>query len=381
MRNIKIGGKKDQYYSIRKMLKAYPEALYYVAYGERSNGKTYSVMEYCAEQYFKEREQFVYLRRWGEDIRRKHMMKMFDDISKDGHITRFSDGAYSQVTYNNGQFVATGINKDTMEPYYDSETMGYAFDLNSVEHFKSIPFPKVTTIVFDEFISRRGYLPGEFIFFMNAISTIVRSRNNVKIFMLGNTVNKFCPYFKEMGLTHVKDQKEGTIDLYTYSNNGLQVAVEYTESSAKKGGKKSDVYFAFDNPQLQMITTGAWEIAAYPHLTTKIRPKDICYNFFIEFDGNLIHGELVSTDNEQFVFFHPKTTIIQDTDTDIVYTDTPTTQWNYKVGISNQHDDLSRAINLLIKENRAFYSDNETGEVVRNYLMWSASYNSVKGAN
>lgn len=374
-------GKKDGFYHIDKIMKEYPDALYYVVYGERSNGKTYSTMEYCAERYFKHGEQFAYIRRWGEDIRRKNMSKLFDDISKDGHVERLSGGAYSGVAYGSGKFVPFGIDKDTMEQQYAIAPMGFAFDLNSVEHFKSVPFPKVTTIVFDEFISRRGYLPGEFVFFMNAVSTIIRSRNNVKIIMLGNTVNKYCPYFKEMGLTHVKDQKEGTIDLYTYSNNGLKVAVEYTESSAKKGGKKSDVYFAFDNPQLQMITTGAWEIAAYPHLTTKFRPKDICHQFFIEFDGALIHGKLVYTDKELFIYFHPKTTLIQDDDADIIYTDTPNPKWNYKVGIANQHDELSRAITALMKENRAFYSDNETGEVVRNYILWSTSYNSTRGGN
>ena len=44
------------------------------------------------------------------------------------------------------------------------------------------------------------------LFFMNVLSTIIRDRENIKIFMLGNTVNKYCPYFDEMGLTFHKSR-------------------------------------------------------------------------------------------------------------------------------------------------------------------------------
>ena len=63
--------------------------------------------------------------------------------------------------------------------------------------------------------------------FANVLSTIIRHRNDVKIFMLANTVNKYCPYFKEMGLKHITEMKQGSIDIYTYGSSDLRVAVEY----------------------------------------------------------------------------------------------------------------------------------------------------------
>ena len=154
--------------------------------------------------------------------------------------------------------------------------------------------------------------------------------------------------------------------------------VEYCDP-ASKHGKDSDVYFAFDNPQLKMITTGAWEIAIYPHLNIRYRPKDVAANFFIEFDDILLHCELVVTDDSHFIFIHPKTTPIKDENNDIVYTNRPNEKWNYRVGIGNQSDRLSSIFKQMIIENRIFYSDNETGEVVRNYLMWAAEYSSARG--
>ena len=62
--------------------------------------------------------------------------------------------------------------------------------------------------------------------------------------MLGNTVNKYSPYFEEMGLKHVKEQKQGTVDVYKYAGNDkLTVVVDYTSTSRSQGGKASDVYF------------------------------------------------------------------------------------------------------------------------------------------
>lgn len=365
--------KKFNYYEIRKLFKDYPNALYYVIFGERSNGKTYSSLDYALERYAKTGEQFAYLRRWGEDIKKKNLSTLFDGHSANGRVEELTHGEYNVVDYTGSKFYL----RDTSDPDHPrncEEPCGFAFDLNSMEHYKSTSFPRVTTIIFDEFISRSAYLPNEWILFTNTLSTIIRLRDNVKIILLGNTVNKYCPYFAEMGLIHIKEQKQGTVDVYHYGGTDLEIACEYTGSSAKKGGKPSDVYFAFDNPELQMITQGAWEIAIYPHLDTKILPKDIVYNFFIEFHDDLLHCEIVVNDTGAFIFMHNKTTPIKDEDNDIVYTTTPSTKRNRMMCLTKQNDPLSQFIMRCLRNNRIFYSTNEVGEVFRNYVIWSDAY-------
>lgn len=379
MKVNKLPLKKPKYYDASHLLKDYPDAYYYMIFGERSNGKTYSALNYAIERYFKHGEQFAYIRRFGEDVKKKNLQTLLAAHIDNGVIEKLSEGKYNLVNYSVGKFIAYRYDEESGKPETDTEPMGYAFDLNSVEHHKSTSYPKVTTIIFDEFLSRQGYLTNEFILFMNTLSTIIRDRNNVKIFMLGNTVNKFCPYFSEMGLIHIKDQKPGTVDVYTYADSELKIVVEYCSPMSNKGGKKSDSYFAFDNPQLQMITKGTWEIAIYPHLNIRYRPKDVVTNFFIIFDEQLLHCEIVVTDEEYFMFVHPKTTPIKDDCNDIIYCDKPNERWNYRVGISNQKDRLSSIISGLLLRNRVFYSDNETGEILRNYIIWAGQYNSARG--
>lgn len=376
--------RKPKYYDITHMLKDYPDCLYYVAFGERSNGKTYSALNYALERYAKHGEQFAYIRRFGEDVKKKNLQTLFSAHVDNGRVTSLTGGRYTSIDYGSNKFTLvnwTETDKGRPVIERDTEPCGYAFDLNAMEHHKSTSYPKVTTIIFDEFLSRQGYLTNEFVLFMNTLSTIIRDRSNVKIFMIGNTVNKYCPYFSEMGLTHIKEQKPGTVDVYNYSDTGLSIAVEYCDPMSKRGGKQSDVYFAFDNPQLKMITTGAWEIAIYPHLQERYRPKDVAFQFFIQFDEVLLHCEIVVTDANYFLFVHPKTTPIKDEDEDIVYTNIPNQKWNYRTGLTKLRDPLSTRIMSLVNENRVFYSDNETGEVLRNYIMWSIQYSGVKGGS
>lgn len=365
---------KFKYYDINKIIHEYPKAYYYIIIGERSNGKTYSALSLALKNYFEKGEQFAYLRRFGEDIRKKQLSNLFSAHVENGLVESLSGGEWSSVDYTGNKFRLMRADENgTAE--YSEEPIGFAFDLNSMEHYKSISFPKITSVIFDEFLSRQSYLPNEFMLFTNSLSTIIRLRTNVKIFLLGNTVNKYCPYFGEMGLTHIKDQKQGTIDVYKYSNTDLEVVVEYCESSSNRGGKKSDVYFAFDNPQLQMITTGAWEIAIYPHLPVEsFKPKDIATQFFVDFDGEILHGLVLSPPGVRpFIFFHIKTTEIKK-DSDIVYGQRPDANPCHRVGIANYKDKLSVYIRKCVMENNIFFSTNEVGEIWRNYLIWSQSY-------
>lgn len=373
--------RKSRYYDIAHLLIDYPNAYYYVAFGERSNGKTYSALDYALTRYFQYGEQFAYIRRFGQDIKKKNLQTLLAAHVDNGRILKLSNNRFSLVDYTGGKFVAYNYDEQSKKMQMDTQPIGYAFDLNAMEHHKSTSYPKVTTIIFDEFLSRQGYLLNEFVLFMNTLSTIIRDRENVKIFMIGNTVNKYCPYFQEMGLTHIKEQQPGTTDVYTYADSGLSVVVEYCDPISKKGGKKSDVYFAFDNPQLKMITAGAWEIAIYPHLDHRYRPMDVIAEFFIEFDKDLLHCDIVVTNEEYYIFVHPKTTPIKEIDADMVYTSIPNGKWNYKVGITNQVDNLSKTILRLLSENRVFYANNETGEIMRNYIMWSTQYSATKGGN
>ena len=206
---------------------------------------------------------------------------VFNALCQNDTVKKITDNEYETIIFSRGAWHLAKYDTESRRMKADKDPFCYAFALSDVEHDKSTSYPNVYNIVFDEFLTRRYYLPDEFVIFMNVLSTIIRDRENIKIFMLGNTVNKYCPYFDEMGLNNIEQMKQGNIDVYSFGNE-LKIAVEYCNPT--KDGKKSNKYFAFDNPRLNMITKGAWELAIYPHLPQgyKIKPNNIIFSFIVD---------------------------------------------------------------------------------------------------
>lgn len=358
----------NKYYSLDAILSK--DSIYNIIYGERSNGKTYACLEYAIKNYCSGKGQLALVRRWQDDFKGKRGATMFNAHVDNGLISKYTNNEWTDVYYYSGRFYFCKYDEqDKTKRITANEPFGFAFSLSSMEHDKSTSYPNITTIVFDEFLTRGMYLPDEFVLFMNVISTIVRHRDNVKIFMLGNTVNKYCPYFSEMGLNNVKNQEIGTIDVYTYGDSKLKVAVEYCNTN-EKSKKKSDMYFAFDNPKLSMITGGAWEMNLYPHCPIKYQPKDIRFIYFLIFEDDVLQCEVVKHDDNVFTFIHRKTTPIKDENTDLIFSPTFDSRPNWRRKISRPTSKIEQKLYYFFKSEKVFYQDNEVGEIVRNYLLW-----------
>lgn len=357
---------KQKYYSLKNILTR--EAQYNVIFGERSNGKTYAVLLHGLTDFIENNNQMAIIRRWQDDFKGKRAATMFDNLVSNGEVSRLTNGEWTGIFYNASRWYLCRFEEE--KRILDETPLCYAFAISAMEHDKSSSYPKVRTVLFDEFLTRSMYLPDEFVLYMNVLSTIIRDRNDVTIFMCGNAVNKYSPYFTEMGIVHIKQMKPGDIDIYEYGDSGLRVAVEFSDSPNK--GKPSDLYFAFDNPKLAMITgqNGIWEIAVYPHCPVKILPKDILYTYFIQFTTELLQCEIIQHENLLFTYIHRKTTELKTPDSDLIYSPEYDARPNWKRKITKPVSLLEKKIASFYVNEKIFYQDNEIGEIVRNYLMW-----------
>lgn len=361
--------KRSVFYSLDEILKV--NATYNIIFGERSNGKTFAVLEYIIKTYCKTGKQGALLRRFREDFIGKRGHDLFSPLIDADIIAKYSSEFDSVYYYNSMWYLCRyeENEKGEMVRIKDDTPFMYAFAISSWEHDKGTRYPNITIVMFDEFITRGTYLNDEFVLFMNTLSTIIGIRDDVTIFMCGNTVNKYCPYFAEMGLKHVSKMQQGTIDVYEIPSAGTVIAVEYCASQFKKG-KPSNKYFAFDNKKLQMITHGAWEIDIYPHCPIKYYPKNIMYIYFILFDGATLQCEIVSIDGRMFTYIHRKTTPLQNEDRDLIYSPKFDSRPNWRRKINKPTLDIEKKIANFFITDKVFYQDNEVGEIVRNYLQW-----------
>lgn len=361
--------KQLKYYSLDAILAK--DAHYNLIIGERSNGKTTAVLRYALEQYIKNGSTTAYIRRYEEDIKGGRGDSIFSGIVSLGYVEELTGGRWIDIKYRaRAWYLAVKDFEDEEKWILDDRPFCYAFALTKQETYKSNSYPDVRTVVFEEFLTRSYYLVDEFIIFMNLLSTIIRQRNDVKIFMLGNTVNKYAPYFQEMGLSHIKDMKKGSIDVYSYGDTNLKVAVEFADFPSKT--KPSDVYFAFNNPRLNMITGQGqvWEIAIYPHIPCKYAPKNIVFTYFIIFDGEILQCEVINVNGLVFTFIHRKTGEIKEPDKDLVFSPDTDARKNWRRKITNPPDKLGQKLLWFYKYEKVFYQNNEVGEIVRNYLQF-----------
>lgn len=151
--------------------------------GARGIGKTFNSLECAIRRYKKGKGQFVYLRRFKDEIKNGKMEKLFLPLEREGVV--------EHVDYNGGAFYL----KDELEP------CGYAFGLSSTE--KSMALPDVSLIIFDEFLIEKGYkkyLDDEVDAFLNFYETVARMRD-VTVLFLSNAVSFYNPYFVYFDLT------------------------------------------------------------------------------------------------------------------------------------------------------------------------------------
>lgn len=196
------------WYDINKTLSY--NCLFNFVVGPRGVGKTYSFKRKVINGFLKRGEQFIYLRRFESELKKSNIEKFFNDI-----CVEFPD-------------VEFGVKNGTF--YIDGIEAGYYMPLSKAAQYKSVPFPKVDIIGFDEFIIDQGmirYLPNEVQSFNEMYSTIARLRD-VKVFFLSNAITFTNPYFLYFDLNLREGQKvlrKGDILLEVIDNP------EYTEKA------------------------------------------------------------------------------------------------------------------------------------------------------
>lgn len=198
---------------------------------------------------------------------------------------------------------------------------------------------------------------------MDIISTIAR-REYVRVFLIGNTISRLCPYFEEWQLTHIKTQKQGTIEIYRQFTNQydektgepivVTIAVEYCENT----GSNSKMFFG---KKSEMITTGVWETDTYPHLPEKFEHYDVIYQIYYKYTSfkfmiNLIrHKET----KETLLYVYPATKNIPKNCKRIVtddFTSNPLATYNLTDLL--KYDSM---IMDMIKNKKITFSDNLCG--------------------
>lgn len=352
---------KQIYYTLKRILEII--AQFYMLLGERSNGKSFSVKEKVLEDAYNNNEEFVYVRRWKEDIKSLSIEQYFDDLVCDGdgveHVKRITNGEYSDIAVYRGAIYFANLDDELKK--VRGKKIGYALALTSETHYKSMSYPRVMNMIFEEFITDKGYLPNEVQTLMSLVSTVFRRRQG-RVFLIGNTLSRHCPYFNEWQLTHVLKMKQGDIEVYHQSTNQVDesgnpvtvtIAVEYCANNSNN----SKMFFGKSS---KMIVSGEWETRDYLHLERRLTTYKCLYTMYAEKGQLRFCIKLLFENNVPFIYIYPYTKG-DFPDNARVVTERQSLKPLYSQSLLQFRTKYDNIIVGLLRERKVTVSDNLTG--------------------
>ena len=173
--------------------------------GARGVGKTYGAKEFAMNAAIKKGDQWIYLRRYATELKSAKTTILADIIHE-------FPGYEFKLQGDELRYRALG-NSDL--PWL---TMAYFVALSKAQQKKSVSYPNVKTIIYDEFIIDKGhiqYLPNEAKAFNDFFSTVDRYKDKTRVFFLANSVSIMNPYFIEYNI------RPNSNDEWIVSHNGF----------------------------------------------------------------------------------------------------------------------------------------------------------------
>ena len=330
------------------------DANFNLIYGEKSNGKSYQVKHKKAvEHYLKTGKRFILLRRWKEDISNLWIEQYFADVD----VAKLTNNKYNcisqyrKVLYFSIYDVNTGKTQRV-------EKIGYVMSLSTEQHMSSASFLDVDVIIFEEFMERGTYIPHEPDRLMIFYSTIDRKRGTTKLYMVGNSISRVCPYIKEWDLdTIFRNLKQGEIATKEIHNeeNVVKIAIEFCMAS---GGKTMTIGNASS-----MIDKGSWQTFPQPRLPKSYKEYKMLFRFGFQYKGFRFICEYLQDNviHETIFFIYPTNKEFRDNI--IVFSDEikVSSLWQrdiYNISIKN---DRLKNLFMNFKENKIFYSSDLCG--------------------
>lgn len=189
--------------------------------GNRGGGKTVEAQRLITSIFLKQDSTAIWLRRWDVELDKTFFDKFFTDPA---FYLQFPDYEFKT---NKSKYGGSGYLREKGSEHY-KQYIQFMCLSTALKH-KSIPFPSVKYIIFDEFIidqkSNMRYLKNEVTVFLEFLQSVMRLRDDVRVIFIGNSISMINPYFLYYNIKRPKQEftvgKEWV--LYYYKNE------EYTE--------------------------------------------------------------------------------------------------------------------------------------------------------
>lgn len=327
---------KEGYYTSKQIRSRHPDANAYIIMGERSNGKSYDNKELTLKQAIdvqmidtddkleREKGRVVYLRRFESEIRYNKIDKYYGGKVGRERVMRLTDNEYDYIKPFHGDLYLSCNGEIDAH-----KKIGYYLCLENEQDYAGAAMEDVDNIVFEEFVSRTRYLPGEPTKLMNLYSTIDR-RRGVKLWLIGNTISKVIPYFNEWGIYEkVKAMQQGQIKAFYIPIPDKKGQYPYgKETQERVHPKRREYYFKIaveycaPSPLMNTLigahaaslNSGQWQTDKQPKLEKGYNYKNdkLIYRIVFDVKERKYIAEYRTDKKNRYWFIYPKKTEIKE---------------------------------------------------------------------
>lgn len=180
-------------------------------YSGRNRGKSFEISSQLIADAWYDNKLFGYIRR--NDCTTFDVEQYFAD--KEQFIKDMTDNQYMGITRDKGKlkFYNIDIDFETGETHRIlGKECGYFYALSRQATYKSLQYPDVYNLIYEEVLTDGQYLSSEPEKLMNLYSTVKRSKKDFKMWLVSNTVSVVNPYSQSWGIYLAKN-KPGDIRL------------------------------------------------------------------------------------------------------------------------------------------------------------------------
>ena len=352
-----MSNKKQIHYNLDNIDKI--GARFNLIYGERSNGKSYQVKhKKGVEKYLKTGRRFILMRRWKEEITSEKIEQYFQDVD----VAKLTDGKFNCITlYRKCLYLSIYDNETGKTKRFDK--IGYVVALSTEQNYAGASYLDVDDIIFEEFMSRSIYMANESNKLMNFYATVDRKRLTTRLWLVGNTISRVCPYINDWGLHEViSTQKQGTIKVIErspesewFTGETVKIAIEYCKSTGQSSGTIGT--------NAKMINTGAWETSPQPHLPKSYKEYQVLYRFGFQYQNFRFLSEYLMDKETKEICWFIRPHYKEFTNNIIVFSDVIKISKLWQRDIYNISIDNNKLRDLFMsfKENKIFYATDLVG--------------------
>lgn len=345
----------NTHYRMRDLLEQ--DAQYNILMSVRNTGKSYQVKHYFVLDAILNNRRFVYMRRYGVEMRNVQVQSWFEDIDYE-KINKICNTEYTCIrVYSSEMWLCTGDGAKVERALL----IGRSVCLATSGHVKSNVFKDYYNLILEEFATDQGYLQHEPKKLMDTISTVFRDTIG-KVFLLGNLMARYFPYIEEWGLKNLPSIKPNEIQIYNFEN--VKIAAQFCENTAEKRNIKS----MFFGSAKKNIEGNEWITYEQPHLPFEYKDAENLYAVTLEHMNMRYRIRLIGYNGNMYCYVHPCKDYYKDTSFEYRII-------SKEVSVNPMHTTKlievckgDRYLIDLIRKEKVFYSDNLTGTEFKNII-------------